>query len=167
MIRFSLRCAEAHEFESWFKDSAAFDRMSAAGLVECPVCGDTHVTKALMAPAIRKAPGVKGRAEAPADTPPAKPQPTQPAAIPAAPGGRVAAGPLPAQMLALLQRMRAEVEKNCDYVGPDFAEEARRIHQGEAEARGIYGEATEEETEALREEGIEVAQLPWVPPSDG
>lgn len=159
MIRFSLRCAEAHEFESWFKDSAAFDRMSAAGLVECPVCGDTHVTKALMAPAIRKAPGVKGRAEAPAAVP-AKPQPS-------APTGRVAAGPLPAQMLALLQRMRAEVEKNCDYVGPDFAEEARRIHQGEAEARGIYGEATEEETEALREEGIEVARLPWVPPSDG
>lgn len=162
MIRFSLRCAEAHEFESWFKDSAAFDRMSAAGLVECPVCGDTHVTKALMAPAIRKAPGVKGRAEAPAAVP-AKPQP----APPAAPSGRVAAGPLPAQMLALLQRMRAEVEKNCDYVGPDFAEEARRIHQGQAEARGIYGEATEEETEALREEGIEVARLPWVPPSDG
>lgn len=162
MIRFSLRCAEAHEFESWFKDSAAFDRMSAAGLVECPVCGDTHVTKALMAPAIRKAPGVKGRAEAPPAVP-AKPQPS----APAAPAGRVAAGPLPAQMLALLQRMRAEVEKNCDYVGPDFAEEARRIHQGEAEARGIYGEATEEETEALREEGIEVAQLPWVPPSDG
>lgn len=162
MIRFSLRCAEAHEFESWFKDSAAFDRMSAAGLVECPVCGDTHVTKALMAPAIRKAPGVKGRAESPAALP-AKPQSTPPAA----PAGRVAAGPLPAQMLALLQRMRAEVEKNCDYVGPDFAEEARRIHQGEAEARGIYGEATDEETEALREEGIEVARLPWVPPSDG
>ncbi|HEV7457992.1 MAG TPA: DUF1178 family protein [Roseococcus sp.] len=162
MIRFSLRCAEAHEFESWFKDGAAYDRMSAAGLVECPICGDTHVTKALMAPAIRKAPGVKGRAEAPAAVP-AKPQATPPAA----PSGRVAAGPLPAQMLALLQRMRAEVEKNCDYVGPDFAEEARRIHQGEAEARGIYGEATEEETEALREEGIEVARLPWVPPSDG
>ena len=156
MIRFSLRCAEAHEFESWFKDSAAFDRMAAAGLVECPVCGDTKVAKALMAPAIRKAPGVKGRAET-------KPE----AAAPKPSAGRVAAGPLPAQMLALLQRMRAEVERNCDYVGADFAEEARRIHQGEAEARGIYGEATEEETEALREEGIEVARLPWVPPSDG
>jgi len=159
MIRFSLRCAEAHEFESWFKDGAAFDRMAAAGLVECPVCGGTQVAKALMAPAIRKARAVKGRAEVPAAAaPPAKPVPAP---------ARAAAGPMPAQLLALLQRMRAEVEKNCDYVGPGFAEEARRIHQGEAEARGIYGEASEEETEALREEGIEVARLPWVPRSDG
>jgi hypothetical protein len=158
MIRFSLRCGNAHEFESWFKDSTAFDRMTGAGLVECPVCGDTQVAKALMAPAIRKTRGVKGRAEPTAST----------AAVPpATDSGRVAAGPLPAQMLALLQRMRAEVEKNCDYVGPNFAEEARRIHQGEAEARGIYGEASEADTEALREEGIEVARLPWVPRSDG
>jgi hypothetical protein len=163
MIRFSLRCGNAHEFESWFKDSAAFDRMAGAGLVECPVCGDTHVAKALMAPAIRKTRGVKGRAEAP----PAKPPAPVPAPAPPADAPRLAAGPLPAQMLALLQRMRAEVEKNCDYVGPNFAAEARRIHEGEVEARGIYGEATEEETEALREDGIEVAQLPWVPRSDG
>ncbi|MCU0888842.1 MAG: DUF1178 family protein [Rubritepida sp.] len=165
MIRFSLRCENGHAFESWFKDGAAFDRMAGAGLLECPVCGDTHVTKALMAPAIAKAPGVKGRPEAlqrgapAAAAPPApKPEPGQP---------RHAAGPLPAQMLALLQRMRAEVEKSCDYVGEDFAEEARRIHHGEAEARGIYGEASDEEAEALREEGISVARLPWVPPSDG
>lgn len=164
MIRFSLRCTNAHEFESWFQDSAGFDRMAAAGLVECPLCGDAQVTKALMAPAIRKTRGMKGRAEAPAATPPAAP----PAPAPANPeAGRVAAGPLPAQMLALLQRMRAEVEKSCDYVGPNFAEEARRIHEGEAEARGIYGEASEADTEALREDGIEVARLPWVPRSDG
>lgn len=164
MIRFSLRCTNAHEFESWFQDSAGFDRMAAAGLVECPLCGDAQVIKALMAPAIRKTRGMKGRAEAPAATPPAAP----PAPAPANPeAGRVAAGPLPAQMLALLQRMRAEVEKSCDYVGPNFAEEARRIHEGEAEARGIYGEASEADTEALREDGIEVARLPWVPRSDG
>jgi hypothetical protein len=70
---------------------------------------------------------------------------------------------MPAQLVALLQRLRAEVERNCDHVGPRFAEEARRIHYGEAEARGIYGEATDAEAEELREEGIEVARLPWVP----
>ncbi|MFN3448957.1 MAG: DUF1178 family protein [Roseococcus sp.] len=157
MIRFSLRCDNGHEFESWFKDGAAYDRMAAAGLVECPACGDTRVAKALMTPAIAKLRGAKGRPETPA--------PAQ--QVPATPAARAAAGPLPAQLLALLQRMRAEIERSCDYVGADFAEEARRIHYGEAEARGIYGEASDEEAEALREEGIAVARLPWVPRSDG
>jgi cytochrome P450 len=67
----------------------------------------------------------------------------------------------------VVARMRAEVEKNCDYVGEDFAEEARRIHHGESEMRGIYGEATEAETEALRDEGIEVGRIPWLPRADG
>jgi hypothetical protein len=79
----------------------------------------------------------------------------------------MAAGPMPAQLIAMLQRLRVEVEKSCDYVGKDFAEEARKIHNGEAEARGIYGEATDAEAEALAEDGIEVARLPWVPPADG
>ncbi|EFH12594.1 DUF1178 family protein, partial [Teichococcus cervicalis] len=84
---------------------------------------------------------------------------------PAAP--QAAAGPMPAQLMALLQRMRAEVEKNCDYVGEDFAEEARRMHRGESERRGIYGETSDAEAEALSEEGIDIARLPWVPRSDG
>jgi hypothetical protein len=159
MIRFSLRCDNGHEFDSWFKDGAAYDRMAAAGLVECPACGDTRVAKALMTPAIAKLRGAKGRPETPAPAPAVQ--------APAAPAARAAAGPLPAQVLALLQRMRAEIERSCDYVGADFAEEARRIHHGEAEARGIYGEASDEEAEALREEGIAVARLPWVPRSDG
>jgi hypothetical protein len=164
MIRFSLRCDNAHEFESWFKDSAAYERMSAAGLVDCPACGDTRVSKALMAPAIRKTRGVKGRAASPPEPVPAPP-PAAAEADPQTP--RLAAGPMPAQVVALLQRMRQEVEKSCDYLGKDFAKEARRIHEGEAEPRGIYGEATEAEAEALREEGIEVARLPWVPRADG
>lgn len=155
MIRFALRCANAHDFENWFKDGAAYDRMAAAGLVECPQCADTRVAKALMAPAIAKVRGAKGRPEAPE------------AAPPPAPPAPVAGGPMPAQVLALLQRVRAEVEKNCDYVGPGFAEEARRIAKGEAAERGIYGEASEAEAEALRDEGIEVAKLPWVPRADG
>jgi hypothetical protein len=79
----------------------------------------------------------------------------------------MAAGRMPAQMLAMLQRMRAEVEKHCDYVGPGFAEEARRIHRGESDKRGIYGETTPEQAEALAEEGIEVSRIPWVPRADG
>lgn len=152
MIRFSLRCQNNHEFESWFKDSAAHERMAAAGMLECPVCGDTHVTKALMAPAITR----KGAAK------------IQPEAAPAAAEApRLAAGPMPAQIVALLQRMRHEVEQSCDYVGQNFAKEARRIHEGEAEPRGIYGEASEADTEALREDGIDIARLPWVPRADG
>ncbi|UPY37338.1 DUF1178 family protein [Sediminicoccus sp. KRV36] len=164
MIRFSLRCQNGHKFETWFKDGAAHERMAAAGLLECPVCGDTHVTKALMAPAIKKARGVKGRAEAPpAELPASPPKPPEPDTE----APRLAAGPMPAQIVALLQRMRSEVEKSCENMGKDFAKEARRIHEGEAEPRGIYGEATESETEALREDGIEVARLPWVPRADG
>ena len=78
----------------------------------------------------------------------------------------VKTGLTPAELRAMLRHMRTEVEKNCDYVGADFAEEARKIHHGETEARGIFGEATEDEAEALREEGIDIARIPWVPPSD-
>jgi hypothetical protein len=160
MIRYKLRCGAGHEFEGWFQDSAGFEKLAKAGLVECTVCGNTQVERALMAPAVvssrRKAKPPKGEAPAP------------PAPRPAPAGAqRMAAGPIPAQMLAMLQRLRAEVEKNCDYVGRDFAEEARKIHNGEAEPRGIYGEATDAEAEALAEDGIEVARLPWVPRADG
>ena len=75
--------------------------------------------------------------------------------------------PVPAQMLAMLQRMRAEVEKNCAYVGPDFADQARAMHRGEAEAKPIYGETSEEQAESLADEGIQVAKIPWVPRADG
>ncbi len=167
MIRYDLHCDQAHEFDGWFKDSEAFAKLAKAGLVECPACGSTAVSKRLMAPAVRKAPGVKGRpdrveparavAKAPVATPPA-PTPDAPPAL---------AGPVPAQVVALLQRMRAEVEKHCDYVGQDFADEARKIHRGESDRTGIYGEASEADAEALRDEGIEVARIPWVPRADG
>ena len=154
MILYTLRCEAGHEFESWFRDSAGFDAQAAGGLVECPVCGTAKVSRALMTPAVARAPGVKGRAEAPV-----------PAEKPTAP--KLTAGPMPAQVVALLQRMRADVEKNCDYVGDDFAEEARRIHHGDAKERGIYGEATDAEAEALSDEGIAVNRIPWVPQADG
>ncbi|HZF77109.1 MAG TPA: DUF1178 family protein [Acetobacteraceae bacterium] len=161
MIHYQLRCSATHEFDGWYKDSAAFEKLSKAGLVECPHCGSTEVGRALMAPAI-----TKGRSEPPPPPVPAAPKPEAPPAAPPA-GSRMAAGPMPAQIMAMLQRMRAEVERNCDYVGPDFAEEARKMARGEAEARGIYGEATDAEAEALAEDGIDVARIPWVPRADG
>ena len=167
MIHYQLRCtatAEEHAFDGWYKDSAAFEKLAKAGLVECPVCGGTKVERALMAPAIPK----KGRParNAKPEAPPPAPAPVVAPDAPPAPPAPVAAGPMPAQLRALLARMRAEVEKQCDYVGKDFAEEARKIHKGEAEARGIYGEASDAEAEALKDEGIEIARIPWVPSSD-
>ena len=165
MIHYQLRCTasdEAHAFDGWFKDSEAFEKLVKAGLVECPVCGGTKVERALMAPAIPK----KGRParNATPEMPPAPPP--VPAVAPPVPPMPAAAGPMPAQLRAMLMQMRAEVERHCDYVGKSFAEEARKIHHGEAEARGIYGETSDAEAEALKEEGIEFARIPWVPPSD-
>ena len=157
MIHYQLRCSQSHEFDGWFKDSAGFEKQARRGLVECPECGDTKVERALMTPAVAK----KGYRAAPpvpaAESPPASP----------APQPKATTGPMPAQVFAVLQRMRAEVEKNCDYVGGQFADEARKIHRGESEKRGIYGEATPEQAEALAEDGIEVSQIPWVPRADG
>lgn len=162
MIHYQLRCSHEHEFDGWFKDSTTFERQAKRGLVECPICSDTKVTRALMAPA------VSTRESAPAPVP--APAAAEPAAAPAMPPAMMEAmakGRLPAQMMAALQRIRAEVEKNCDYVGPQFAEEARKMHRGESDRRGIYGETTKDEAAALADEGIEIASVPWVSRADG
>ena len=157
MIHYSLQCTKAHEFDGWFPSSAGFDSQVARHLVACPVCGDVAITRALMAPAVsRKANTAIARTTPQPDTTPAA---TQQVAV--------AGAAMPAQLRAALQRLRAEVEQKCEYVGPAFADEARRIHEGESEVRGIYGEATPEEAEALAEDGIGVARLPWVPRADG
>jgi hypothetical protein len=157
MIHYHVRCSHAHEFDGWYKDSAAFDKLVKRGLVECPSCGDTKVARAMMAPAVSTREALPVPMQAPA--------PPAPAAPPAPPMA-MAAGPMPDQVRAMLQRMRAEVEKHCDYVGPSFAEEARKIHNGESEQRGIYGETTPEQAEALSEDGIAFSRIPWVPPAD-
>lgn len=171
MIRYKLRCHAGHEFEGWFQDSGGFDKLAMAGLVECTVCGSTQVERALMAPAVvssrKKAKPPAPPADASPGTPPGSPAAAPEAPAPSPTGPQMAAGPIPAQLVAMLQRLRSEVEKSCDYVGKDFAEEARKMHSGETEARGIYGEATDAEAEALAEDGIEVARLPWVPRADG
>jgi hypothetical protein len=158
MIHYDLRCGAGHDFDSWFKDSEAFAAQSRAGFVECPVCGSKDVSKRLMAPAIPK----KGRSRA-------KEAPAQPLAQPPAPIAEAPPAlppPMPAQMVAFLQRVRTEIEKRADYVGRDFAEEARKIQRGESERSAIYGEASDADAEALRDEGIEVARIPWVPLAD-
>src|SRR4051794_26497065 len=158
MIHYDLRCSHDHTFDGWFKDSGAFERLAKRGLVECPHCGDVKIDRALMRPAVAKREAGPVPSPAPAPQPPSSNQPCPPAAM--------AGGGLPAHMRVMLQRMRAEVEKHCDYVGPQFAEEARKIHYGESEKRGIYGEASPEQAKELADEGIEVSRIPWVPRAD-
>jgi hypothetical protein len=129
MIRYDLRCDNGDEFEAWFGSIADYDKQAAAGLVECPYCGSTHVEEAPMAPAV-----VTGRAkEARAER---------------------------AVAMAMAAKVREHIKENFDYVGPRFAEEARKMHAGESEERAIWGEATPEEARELAEEGIPAAPLP-------
>jgi hypothetical protein len=157
VIHYQLRCVDDHEFDGWFKDSGNFEKQAKRGLIACPICASTKVNRALMAPRVAR----RGRViehEAPAGEAEKPAAPTAPV--------QTAGGVIPDQMRALLHKLRSEVEKNCDYVGPDFANEARKIHNGEAEPRGIYGESTEAEAEALAEDGIGVARIPWLPRAD-
>jgi len=154
MILYQLNCDRAHSFEAWFKDGATADRQLKRKTVECPACGSVKVEKALMAPRV----GKKGnsRAIVPVDAPP---PPDDRAETPKA-------AMIPAELRHALLEVRKQIESNCDYVGDKFAAEARKIHEGESEARGIYGEATDEEHQELIEDGIEVARVPWVPRGD-
>lgn len=149
MIHYQLRCTNDHAFDGWFDSSAGFEKQAKRGLLECPTCGTPKVERALMAPAVPKKSNAKIEI--------LPPKPPEKAVLPAA---------LPAELRAVLHRLRDEVERNADYVGDDFADEARRIHNGETEARAIYGEATKDDAEALREEGIEIAAIPWLPRAD-
>jgi hypothetical protein len=159
MILYTLRCAEGHEFESWFKDSKTYERQERRALIPCPSCGSAKVTRALMTPRIGKG-GKTGAVEVAA--------PAEAAAAPAAPTTAdqqmtALAQHMPKEMRETLLKLRQQVEKNCDYVGGNFAEEARKIHYGEADKRGIYGETSDKEAKALVEEGIEFGRVPWIP----
>jgi hypothetical protein len=165
MIHYQLQCADGHGFDGWFKDSASFEQQATRGLLECPVCGDSRVERALMSPSVPRKGSIARREIAVVPDPPPA---ATPAASPApAPAPAVVAGRMPDHVRAMLQRLRAEVEKNCDYVGDGFADEARRIHRGDSDRRGIYGEASPTDAEALADEGIEIAHIPWVPRADG
>jgi hypothetical protein len=144
MIRYRLRCDKSHEFEAWFRNSHSFDGQAKRGQVTCPACGSASVHKALMAPSV----AVKGNKK------------REVVAVNNEATKQVATR---AQFLEAMRQMRAEVEAKADYVGPRFAEEARKIHYEETEARGIYGEASMEDVRELHEEGIEFYPLPALP----
>lgn len=151
MIRYALRCDNEHEFDSWFRSSAAYDEQAKRRVLECPVCGSHTVDKALMAPGLVT--GLATRREVPArDEAPVM--------------GGAAADAADAQKQAMMMSaLRQHVEATYEYVGDRFAEEARRIHYDEADARDIFGEVTLEEATELIEEGVAVAPLPGVPKS--
>jgi hypothetical protein len=152
MIRYTLLCEKDHEFESWFADSAAYDRQVRRQLVTCPQCGSTKVEKAIMAP--RLAAGAKNAV--PNEAP-------QPSAPPAAPAPVAMLSPQERELRAKLKELRDHLTKNAENVGSRFPEEARKMHYGEIEHRSIYGEATPEDAKALAEEGIEFHPLPLLP----
>lgn len=144
MIHFSLRCEPAgHGFDGWFRSSADFEAQAARGFLECPVCGAKDVAKALMRPAVSTSERALSR--------------------PAEGAAAVGVPSEVAEAMARLQELAREVRAKADYVGNDFAEEARRIHYGEAEERQIYGEASGGDVRALMEEGITAIPLPPLP----
>lgn len=138
MIQYTLKCADGHTFDSWFQSGAAFDKLAAASMVSCAVCGSARVEKSIMAPRVRTA---RDTAQPPAPT---LSEPAHPAE----------------QALAELRR---KVEQNSDYVGMNFAAEARAMHAGDAPERSIYGEARVDEARGLIEDGIPVMPLPFRP----
>jgi hypothetical protein len=148
MILYNLSCSADHVFEAWFKNSAAYDEQVAAGEVLCPVCGNASVVKAPMAPRIAKG-GDRGGDSDPDQAPD--------------PGPQTYTNNQAAEMRRMLSELRRQVEENSDYVGDNFAEEARKIHYGETDERNIYGEATEDQAEELTDEGIKVGRIPWLP----
>ncbi|MBL4806640.1 MAG: DUF1178 family protein [Rhodobacteraceae bacterium] len=131
MIKFSLKCAKDHRFDSWFSSNADYDRLQARGLVSCAVCGGDSVEKAIMAPRVT-AKNNKNPLSAPAS---------------------------PAEQA--VRELRAKIEKSADDVGDNFAVEARKMHEGEVPERSIIGQAKPEEAKALIEDGVPVMPLPW------
>ncbi|MDQ2093009.1 DUF1178 family protein [Rhodalgimonas zhirmunskyi] len=145
MIKFTLKCTDGHQFESWFQSADAFETLKTAGHVACAICGSADVAKALMAPRVRP-----GRNAASGAQPP-ETAPNRPLSTPANPGEQA------------LAALKAHVEANSEYVGMEFAHEARAMHSGDAPARAIYGEAKLDEARALIEDGVPVAPLPFRP----
>jgi len=137
MIKYGLNCSNGHEFEAWFRSADDFDQQKQRSLVTCPNCGSAEVSKALMAPAVST--GRKKQQIALAQSEEQK------------------------KALEQLKVLAQQVRENAEYVGPKFAEEARKIHFGETETRGIYGEATIDEARSLADDGIEFMPLPILP----
>ncbi|MBR0873513.1 DUF1178 family protein [Bradyrhizobium tropiciagri] len=156
MIRYTLRCEQGHQFESWFQSSSAYESQERRHLIDCPSCGSNKVERAIMAPRIV---GKKGR------EPAAQPAPA-PAAAPSEAAPNESTSLMMAQereLRAKLKELRDHIVKNADNVGDRFPNEARKMHYGDIEHRPIYGEASPDEARALIDEGVEVSPLPTLP----
>lgn len=138
MIRFTLSCENDHAFEGWFSSGADYDRQADLGLVTCPVCGSSSVGKQLMVPSV-----ATGRKKDEARM--------------------LIIEQAQKQAVAKIREMVATIRENAEDVGEKFPEEARKIHYGEADARGLIGKATPQEARELIDEGIEIAALPILP----
>lgn len=165
MIRYRLACSKSHEFEAWFPSSDACDKQIAKKMVSCPSCGATKVTKALMAPNVvtseRKAKRPRRQRTPTQETTPAvSPTPPSP---PQHETSQSMLTPPQREMLRKLKELRDKVLSDAEYVGPRFADEARKIHHEESPGRGIYGEASPTEVEELASEGIDVLPIPVLP----
>jgi hypothetical protein len=162
LILYRLICVCDHEFDSWFRNSATFDRQASKGVLQCPACGSSKVGKAIMAPRINRSDAERSGA------------PPELIEVPEATSSGSTAITLPEnnaaaqapELRTMLRALRQKIEAECTYVGSDFAAEARAIAEGDADPRGIYGKATPEEAQSLREDGIDIAQIPWLPPHD-
>ena len=146
MIRYNLECKDGHTFDGWFGSSDAFEAQAKRKLVTCPECGSHKVTKSIMAPSV-----VTTKGREPATT------------VANAPSGSAQASAARSELVAAMRKVREIVEANAEYVGPKFAEEARKIHYGERSEAGIYGEATPDEVSELHDEGIDCLPLPVLP----
>ncbi len=139
MIRYALKCSDAHAFESWFASSQAFEALRDAGQLNCPVCGDADIGKAIMAPPVHASLTKSAKPEA------------RPLKAPAS------------EAETALAELRRQIEANSDYVGLSFAAEARKMHDGDIPHRSIYGEANVRDARQLLEDGVPVAPLPFIP----
>ena len=177
MIKYQLICDLSHEFEGWFQTSAAFDAQNKSELITCPVCGSANVRRALMTPNLaspkrRRKPSVDNISNTNASINGLKngaPTPLPSNQIPSRGSRDVAPDALPIvteidEAMVKLRQLQRKIKNEYRDVGTDFAAEARKIHYGESAPENIYGQSSEEEREALTEEGIDVVAMPWLPP---
>jgi len=161
MIRYQLQCDKDHGFEAWFSNSTAYETQVKRNLVVCPQCGSTKISKSVMAPNI----GIKTNRKVARNTP--QDATSRDVAVAqkavAMPTGDPTSSEAHREILTALRKIREIVEKNSEYVGPRFAEEARKIHYKEVEEKGIYGEASAHEVKELLDEGVEIQPLPILP----
>ncbi|WP_406855104.1 DUF1178 family protein [Alsobacter sp. KACC 23698] len=161
MIRYALSCEAGHSFETWFRDSAAFDEQAERGLVACPFCGSAKVAKQIMAPRVARTDLDIVRRDSPEG---------EAGAGAAPPGPPAEAPPAPVALLSerdiafreLVKAVREQIRATSEDVGRGFAAEARRMHEGASAFRSIYGQATPEEAQALADEGIDAVAIPWL-----